>query len=214
MAWQFINRVGLEMEGNWKLDALPAGLGTDQSVRCPREYQRTHKPGEIRSPLLDQKDIEPWIMSNFPHITHPSCGFHVHVSFKDVKHYLLLMEKGFWRYYRSEMRKFGHRMKCNDSDRLLFFDRYDGTNQFCKPNFMPDEQIANVNSNRYTQLNFNAWHRHKTLENRLFPMFSDPKIATLAVLNYLNIIEGYLTKTTPIEDKMTTSLEVDLDETD
>lgn len=192
-AFKNISRAGFEVEGGWNYrPRLPMkGDGSVSGVSGDR--------GEIASPPYDDyeilcKDLE----ENYPSDCNKSCGFHIHVSFQSIHDYGLLMEKGFFDFFQEKMKAWGKNYPCKNKE---FWDRLNGGNTYCAKTFNPEEQISGRSGERYTQLNFCAYLRHKTVECRLLPMFKQKDTAKSALKQVLSIFDDWITQQKKQEPK-------------
>lgn len=215
--YTFINKVGIELEGAWAVK--PNSLQHDGSVKfeatelecdhichCPDCASKdptiidmgracsAKYIGEVVSKPIAPRSVAKWIRSAYPQAINPSCGFHIHVSFKNVNSYLVLMDQKFYKYFLECMQEFGDKNKIPKAD--PFWPRLRGENRFCKKAFNPDQQINETKKYhdfRYQHLNF-CHSLHGTMENRLFPMFKEVDLSIAAVHTYLTCLEEYLSK--------------------
>lgn len=196
---RFVNYVGVELEGAWDgdpSDGTPVSLkgekmgsliGVDVSVSG---FDKPHF-GEAASPPLPLQELLEWMGKHYPTAVNESCGFHVHVSFKNILSYSRLMEDAFWTFFLAEATKFGKGMKWGAKH--PFWARLNGKNRFSMDRFNPEAQVTQKTKvdSRRTHLNF-CFAQHGTLECRLFPAFADPQEATRAVEWLTSTYESYL----------------------
>lgn len=230
--YTFINKVGIELEGAWAVK--PNSLQHDGSVKfeatelecehvchclecsaldptiidqgrsCSAKYI-----GEVASKPIAPRSVSKWVRSAYPQAINPSCGFHIHVSFKNINSYLVLMDRKFYEFFLTKMQEFGDKNKIPKTH--PFWSRLRGENRFCKREFNPDKQINEIKKYhdfRYQHLNF-CHTLHGTMENRLFPMFKEIDLAVAAVYTYLDCLEEYLSKNALEFNKYQEELEVE-----
>lgn len=214
---QKINRVGIELEGAWHIDTAKRRLKEDGSVgvSCDCSPCRRVENGEkaSRTLLPVTKSIKTFVETNYPDHVNSSCGMHVHVSFKKDSDYARLMEPAFNQYFKHELNAWGHRANIKNT---AFWERLEGSNTFCKDEFIPQQQFLQTSKRytRYTQLNFcysvgrrkcaelgcpgsyrDYCRLHsvgKTLEIRVLPMFKSKSVSIAAIEQVLTIIERFL----------------------
>ena len=203
MSFKFIDKIGLEIEGGW--DKSRGDLIADGSVHVQDFVTSPKCTGELVSqPFSDIGDAISFVMNNWPTESTKRCGFHIHVSFKNIAYYSALMERKFFDYFIQKMTEFGE--KWDGTNRILnplFWERLEDKNQFCRKIFAPDKQVklkAKGTSDRYTQINY-CYSFHKTVECRLFPTFIDPNLAVAALKALVNCYESYLSQNETVLNK-------------
>jgi len=150
-----------------------------------------------RLPYSQLDDLKKWIIKYYPVAINETCGFHIHVSFKSIRHYNNLMEEEFYKFFLERMKNFANTYEfdkhSNDKERLMY--RLSGRNRFAAKVFIPDYQCKEMKGNyhRYTQLNF-SYKVHNTIECRLFPMFTRVETALAAVEELIKTYCDYLDK--------------------
>lgn len=197
----YIDKVGIELEGAWFNPKNK--LGTDYSItiycqcfkcRWPYDNKTKHvRVGEMRSDKLKVSDAIKWAELNYPDVVNASCGYHVHVSFKDTKSYVRLMDSNFYDYFLNRMEGWGKSIGLPDDHE--FWNRFVGDNYYCKQEFYPEGQVIykTKHDNRRSHLNF-AYSRFGTIECRLFPAFNKVEHYTSALIELVSIYEDYLTE--------------------
>jgi hypothetical protein len=191
-------QMGVELEGGWfksrKLIAdkvRGAAAHDDRSVHI----DASHHPGEIVTrphESLDEllKDVEVL----WPDVVNDSCGLHIHASFSPLNT-SILATKEFYAYFKEQWAAWGKIMKLPKDHE--FWVRLSGGKKFCKDIFEPEVQLGTSAASRgsearYTMLNFHAWEKHKTLECRLLPMFSDREVGAESIRHMAWIYDSYL----------------------
>ena len=193
---KYISAIGLELEGGWEsrpqYKSRTIRIEPDGSVNTGMTYQ-----GEAISPHQGFKSLRGlfiWMNAVYPEKINNTCGFHIHTSFKDNGIYSRLMHPMFEDYFINHWTKWGkiHMMKSYESHRQ-FWARLKGENTFCLKQFTPYQQIIyeGKQGNRYTQLNF-TFKRFNTIECRTLPMFKEPEMAELAIINLVNIYSNFI----------------------
>lgn len=207
---KFVNLIGVELEGGWNRTFSDIQIGHDISVTRPKvstsrgcscgeshSAEVTCHWGEIPSPPMTLKDILEWMRVHYMDGVHPSCGFHIHVSVKHALHYSQLVDKRFYDLFLKEVRKWGH-SEGFPSDHA-FWERLDnkdtkqGFARFSNHPYAAARQIVMTEKQdfRRSALNY-CYAQHGTLECRIFPAFSDVKIAARAVIFFVKLIEEWL----------------------
>jgi len=202
-------KMGAELEGGWDTDLRAVSAKVrgsevrhDGSVRVRANYpgELVTRPHEILDKLCED------IRALYPNHVDASCGFHLHASFTVLDH-IALTDRLFWVYFRRRWKDWGEAHEVPPH----YWDRWKGINpgdrQYCKAEFKPETQFVDHND-RYTQLNFTAWHKHKTLECRMLPMFPDVALTIEATRNLSDIFDTYLNEykfpTVRVEDDIKT----------
>jgi hypothetical protein len=183
----YIYKIGCELEGGWRV--RPKGLKYDGSVYADAEFI-----GEVSSPaFLWVESLIRWIRKFYPHEVNSSCGFHIHVSFRNDLFYSLLMDEDFYRYFLEKTRRWALKKEREGYNMALFWERWEGRNKYCKRYFDPEEQASldEKDDARYAHLNF-CYKLRGTLECRLFPMFEKVDLACEAVWLFYRIISYWL----------------------
>ncbi len=211
-----IQRVGVEMEGAWRIrpDAVDPKTGTlvararypklkeDPSVRGFSKDVHWYAIGEVASEPLTRNDLWQWMETSKPDVVNPSCGLHIHMSFRHELDYQQLMDRSYHDYMLLGLHRWG--LKHIDP-KHHFWPRLRGTNLFCQDVFHADLQAqfkggggGPLHDHRYGIVNF-PWSQHKTVEIRVLPMFGDLKTGDIdiglnmrAVRRVLNLTEEYL----------------------
>lgn len=143
-------------------------------------------------PYRTTAGITRWLARNWPRQSNHTCGFHIHTSFPPGLLGALAGRK-FLDYAMGRITEWGQGTPAVRRDEL-FWTRVEGDNEFCRVRDNSGEQLQH-NGDRYTAFNFAAWHRHKTLECRLFPMFTGgPTVAAAAVSTLLDVYSSWLAK--------------------
>ncbi len=211
-----INKIGVELEGGWDSDKdgnpisasgepMEDRIGHDGSVKgfsCPHY-------GEAPSPAGSIDETLAWMKKYYPSHMNQSCGFHVHVSFKNLLSYQRLMDTPFWEFFQKELKAYGKERGFKPSH--PFWERVNGNSHFCTATHNPDGQVERrgKGDHRYTQLNY-SFADHNTLECRVLPGFEKVEDAIHAVKWLCNLYEGYLEKLPREERKTLNFTEKDL----
>jgi len=188
MKFNYIDKVGVEIEGGWDVQPPAGPPGHDGSVQVIAPIR-----GELRSrPMARWETIENYVSANWPTRTDRTCGFHVHISVNNTHLYSSLMEKRFYDFFLARMESWG---RSNDIQNSEFWSRLNGDNHYCKKMWNPDKQaeIAFKDTVRYAHWNF-CFLQHTTAECRLFPTFKKPHVAVKAIRELLSIVEEWLDK--------------------
>jgi hypothetical protein len=178
---RFLDRIGLELEGNW--NNVPDGfkLYHDGSVS-----RRLNYAGELHVITYARKIRWDMVERAWPEESDGSCGLHVHLSFRGDKTYSRFVCREFVEWIRQELIRFGRKTNVENEE---FWHRLDGRNGYCIPEYYGDVQLVG-NGNRYTQINF-AHSKHETIEVRVLPMFKTLKEAKPVVEHVLKCFEVF-----------------------
>lgn len=196
--YRYVKLVGVELEGGWR--EPPFDVGHDGSVNV-----NANVVGEVASPPMRPHEVEAWTLAHYPQSVNHTAGIHVHVSTHLPMHYARLMDPKFFAYFTAAMQDWGKKM--NIIPKHPFWDRLAGKNQYCKKDFIPDEQVTakSKGSNRYTQLNY-CYGLHSTVECRLLPTFKMPNIAVSAIMKVVDTFELYLRENKQVSKKIAVRL--------
>lgn len=180
-----VDMVGIELEGGWT--KFPKGERYDEDMSAFRrpnaqdiaECERLGitKYGELPSSPMYPIEIPKWMAKCYPQHVNHTCGMHIHMSFKSLKHYSRLMTEEYpitVRYYVGLWAK-----EIGLPKDHCIWERLIGGNEYCKTQFWPDLQIMSRKDhnrqrtgNRYTDINY-CFRSHNTIECRLLPMMPD-----------------------------------------
>lgn len=187
-------KIGIEIEGrfldlNSVLDrARDDGLGDSSDGSLHSSPDSSAKPWELKTSPGSLREAIEQLQRYYPDETDRYCGMHVHVSFLSNQSLTLLQSKAFFEYFHKRWQEWGTRMNLHPDSQ--FYRRLNGENDYCYPN---TEVLRDPTScDRYTQLNFSAWHSHKTLECRMLPMFQRSSLGVSAVRELIDIYETFL----------------------
>ena len=200
-----IYRVGVELEGGWKVLPVGAHLDVDNSVFDRGRPGARHivppvagvVSGEIVSPPMLPIAIAPWIRTHYPSCVDATCGMHIHVSFKSLLNYQRLMIPEFQEtscYYFAKWAE-----EEGFAKQHPIWTRLAGKNDTCQDKFWPELQVQVDHKHydkldaghRYTKVNF-CWNRFETMEFRVLPMMDTPDQAIRAIRHYLMIVNACL----------------------
>lgn len=180
---------GIELEGAWPSE--PRGAVHDGSVEGLEDYGYM---GELPSPILRSLDsVATWIRSNFYEASNETCGMHVHMSFKNLADYALLMDSEQFQDYLLDGIRDWADANSHLSSYHPIYKRLDGENDMCELHFMPDVQAESdcKGHERYNVLNF-CYELHSTLEIRVLPAFDTVEDAIDAVENLSRLVNAWL----------------------
>ena len=212
-----VEQIGFELEGNWEYlpdrNDVNYSEHDDSSVNnmFEEEYcgdceacdndrgycdNNSGYCGElVSSPFLysDSDAWKYWIQKCYPDHHDDSCGAHFHVELSNTNAYETLCTPEFNGYFIKNLYNWGERANIRNRD---FWDRLNGNNSMCTPDFAGDAQLKvrngdNYPSCRYTALNFH-YAKHNTLEVRVLPVFQKSRIYIRAVEVCVNLINSYL----------------------
>ncbi len=191
--FKFYDKVGIEIEGRWHDISEARRAAGDWSAdttgdgSISRSFATAASSMEIRTNPGTISHALKQLLALYPDETDSSCGMHVHISFADPLFCTQLMTNEFFEYFRGRFAAWGEAQGFLPSSN--FFKRLRGENSFCQINTVAADPF---NVDRYRQLNFSAWHSHKTLECRLLPMFRDSRHGVSAVLELMDIIHTWV----------------------
>jgi hypothetical protein len=198
-----ILKIGIELEGGWDKTFSDIVIQHDGSVHLPLT-NHLGKPskhyGEIPSPPFESMmELKEWLFDHYPTAVNSHCGFHVHISLKKNLYYSQLMDKAFFKIFRSEAEKWGSKAGLSPDDH--FWSRIKGENKFCTTSFMPHQQaqiiVKEINdARRYTMWNF-CYGMHGTAECRVAPQFPKAETAYSWVRFVVDMAEDYLAQRPP-----------------
>ena len=186
-------QMGVELEGAW--DKMPNEVAYqvrdskhkhDGSVKVSRGYN-----GEIvTKPHARLDDLIADVTALYPQYMNETCGLHIHTSFTPLDT-SVLADGAFWKFFRRRWEAWGTENNVEDGFWDRFHQRTEKARRYCKSEFKPEEQLRDHND-RYTMLNFTAWHKYKTLECRFLPVFKSVHTACLAIRELSDIYDTYL----------------------
>lgn len=219
-----VYRVGIELEGGWKV--LPPGtmLVRDGSV-FRRDGVETYTPlgmsrplqrqlvGELPSPVLVPYSSDPnvltmekWLNQHYPQYSDFTCGLHVHMSFRNYFYWHQLMrdEKGQYMWTMVEfLRRWAEEKvaaKKLPKDHCIF-ERLKGESEYCQAVWHPDLQIVkrgkefDHHGHGHRYTIINFSGRTQTIESRVLPMFASAELALSAIERTLQITSAFLAAT-------------------
>ena len=225
-----IDKVGIELEGLWIDPPSHINVYGDGSVYFndrdeDQDSDNNVQIGEINCKPLELHEAIRFIDTSYPDDMNKSCGYHIHLSFKDELAYAQLMEKKFYDYFLTKMEEFGHENKINADSQ--FWARLRGENTFCKKRFLALKQVKlkYKDEDRYAHLNYcyNLRSRdpntgiekpRKTLECRLFPVFHKKDLAIKGLIRFCEIVETYLATQKPDKPKIINAINITYDQSD
>lgn len=190
-------QMGVELEGSWTSSrkAVAAKVRGAKPIDDRSVHIGHGDPGEIVTRPHDSLDaLCEDVLVLWPESVNDSCGFHIHASFTPLNA-SLIATRSFYDYFKESWNEWGIRMKLPRNHE--FWNRLAGKNKFAKDVFNPDEQLkgfrgAPQNDRRYSILNFFAWEKHRTIECRLLPMFTDKEIGVSAIRHMSAVYNKYL----------------------
>lgn len=200
-----VYRVGIELEGAWLKFPDDIPLHRDGSVEGlvgPKDpitgFPIPLTVGEIHSEPIEPLKIRQWMKKYYPSHVNKTCGLHVHMSFKNARHYQWLMDRPDYQDTMVEyLRRWGKEEGIPVKHPL--WSRLRGESTYCTLGYFPDEQARQKQKNyshdstgsRYTVINY-CFGLHETLECRVLPMFEDPEVGIRAVRQVLDVTNAYL----------------------
>jgi hypothetical protein len=132
--------IGIELEGGWKSPDPVMRIIRDGSVFAegfPKGFNQSagHRHGEFPSDILEPAAVARWIRKYYPDFHDTTCGLHIHMSFRDAKHYESLMSMEYQDTLLHYLMIWGAKNAIPDSHH--FWERVKGQNRFCKKEFWP-----------------------------------------------------------------------------
>lgn len=197
----YINKVGVEIEGSWRRILIDQALVKDQSVRAEVGFRHV---GEAVSRPLSREELEAWITRNKPDAVNETCGYHVHVSLKKKSDYVRLTSTRFYKLLLKNIREWG--LVHNIPGTHHFWRRLEGTfafatpagniRNFCRAEFIPEKQIDNLakggnETPRHCHLNY-CYKLHGTVELRLFPSWETVELFISSMNLFYNTVNEFL----------------------
>lgn len=178
----------------------------DGSVRSDHEIC-----GEIASPKFRvdrMEQFELFTKNCMPVDANYSAGIHVHLSFNNNLAYAKCMDTDFYEQFRNKVfTELNNREKYSDETIVMFNNRYHdrpqhGQTNYCASQFCPDSQmdlyqwrtLQPCDHDRYTQMNYQSFDSHHTIECRLFPTTTDRNELISMVKWFINFTNSYLAK--------------------
>lgn len=188
-----IKYIGIELEGAW--DKRPPDyrrLIDDGSVTLDGDYHS----GELPSPKFysGKNTWKNWVKNNYPARVGPSCGLHVHMSFKEIGHYTIILENAskYQEILIGSLKEWG---KKNNITNRSFWDRLNNKNYFCKHSVDPDNILIekyDADDERHKAVNFCAFKKHGTLEIRVLSAFYRSEWAIKAIETIIDVTNKFL----------------------
>ena len=198
MSLKYIAAVGVELEGGW-MKRPKDPLHQELSLRCGG----THVGEAVSKPFKSLDVLQQWIEENAPDVVDTTCGFHIHISFKEPPHYNWLTTPRFYKLLLLRIKKWGSDEGIAQTHH--FWKRWRGTfklphnnRNYCRKEFIPEKQLNNLEkgpegSVRHCHLNF-CKKLHGTIELRLFPGFEKEKVGRYmgAVRCFTSAVEDFI----------------------
>lgn len=170
-----------------KIDRYSDGDGRAEE----KIYKMLAPHEEVVSGVIPSRDMAvKFVEENYPDMVNNSCGMHIHLSFTSLEHYRALASRDFYEAFGNYLKAFKAKVKGNSKDLENLGNRIAGHNKYCDTEFDP------CGGDRYYQLNYSAYQKHGTLENRTFPMFASRTLAKKAVSSYIKFVNSWLRKHT------------------
>jgi len=210
-----IAKIGIELEGGWKVLPIGTKLERDGSVfegaGDDGQFGRSKFPG-YRCGELPIGPIQPASMASalkkfYPELVNASCGMHIHMSFRRLLHYNILTSP----VYQETILKYLLKWAADEGfpEDHHIWPRLRNENIYCQKQHWPDEQIKTDRKDhnkdrfghRYTMIHY-CWGRTSTIECRLLPMMSGVQQAIRAITLLLDITNACLVKLAPEDRKL------------
>lgn len=203
-----VTTVGMEIEGGWVSPIHDESAHHDASVDRAKKWDRgsLYFVGEYTSKPMSPIGIDAWVHKVFPAKFDASCGLHIHMGFRNLRHYSLLMDTEDYQETMLEaIREWGEENKIPKRHHL--YSRLKGENKYCAKMFWPDLQsqcqrkvymnqweqqgLPAPEGHRYTQINF-CYGTNKTLEWRVLPVFDTPELCVSSLQLVVNVTNACL----------------------
>lgn len=184
---KFINKIGVEMEGAFLYKPRFPRIKRDGSVNISfnklvieeRGLRLYLSSGEINSrPYKNIVSLQNWIQKHFPRFSNSTCGFHVHVSFRDLMFKAALTNQDFHDRFIEDLNTWLESKRISTP----FKSRLKGNNYYCRIGFNRWD--------KYRAINFAS--RYGTIEFRIFSQVMSSELAQECVEWLHNYIEYYL----------------------
>lgn len=191
-----VDYVGVELEGAWKLTAMPdKNIQRDSSVfndKAPNGYAI----GELPIGKVKPSAIGKLMRKYYPAMVNDTCGMHVHMSFNTLWYYGLLMVPEFQETMAEYLTRWAKQERFPESHYI--YRRLAGEVEYCKKEFDPDSQATTKRKdydhfrpgNRYTIVHYCG--RFNTIECRVLPMMQDVEQAIRGVHEVIRITNACL----------------------
>jgi hypothetical protein len=188
-------QMGVELEGSWIRNRTEVA-GRVRGA-APKDDASVHighgHPGEIITRPHDNLDkLCEDISILWPDTVNDSCGFHIHTSFTPIDTGMIATRE-FYDFFKAQWERWGKTMGLARNHE--FWNRLAGKNKFAMDKFDPSGQLkpfGGKRETRYTLINFHSWEKHKTVEVRLLPMFTDKEVALSAVRHLAWVYDSFL----------------------
>lgn len=203
-----IEAIGVELEGAWQKTPEGSKIVRDGSVfkalGDDGGVGRTNLPGyavgEVQIGPIQPIAMSAGVRRAYPQKMDKSCGLHVHMSVKKLLFYSALTAA---EYQATVVHYLKQWAKLNDlpADNELW-ERLEGNSLYCQLKHWPWKQIAwernkdfdqQREGHRYTAIHY-CWHRTRTIECRLLPMFEDVELSISAIQYVIDITNACLVK--------------------
>ncbi len=200
--WNRIERVGIELEGAWKVVPDGQSLTRDTSVfKDQGNSVPGHKVGELPIGPMMPASIPAKMKKFYPDLVDHSCGMHVHMSFEDLWLYGLLMSQEYLETVCEYLTRWAKK-EGFPADHYIW-PRLRGDSVYCQKKFWPMDQVnfrqkdhdQKRQGHRYTIVNFvNRPPNVPTVEVRVLPMMKTVEQALRAIDMVLDITNASLYK--------------------
>lgn len=190
-----VSRVGIELEGAWKV--LPEGAHLEHDGSVFRDMPLAgHRLGELPIGPIQPGAMTKFMKKYYPSKVDSTCGMHVHMSFENLRHYAWLMVPEYQETVISYLVEWAKKEGFPPSHHI--YDRLAGNSIFCQRKFWPDAQVTfrakdhdqHRHGHRYTIINY--YGRLMTIECRVLPMMQTVEQAIRAVKFLLDITNASL----------------------
>jgi len=209
-----VDLVGIELEGGWARVKAGANIQRDGSVVFSDFIPDLRAVGELPSPPITVREFPNWMKVYYPKYVNPTCGMHVHMSFKTALMYSRLMEESYPATIIIDFIRWAEEEKLPPDHPI--WDRLKGRSKYAQFLFFPDEQAKTAGKDydqhrpghRYTVVNY-CHQRNGTLECRLLPMMETAQQGIKTVQHLLDVTNAYLVTNRKREEKVKAEWKVD-----
>lgn len=194
-------KMGVELEGGWNTH-----YRTDLVTKCTDAKSKHDGSVTVRASDVGEVITRPHaILDNLcteieilhPEVADGSCGYHIHASFEPLDMSALASPE-FYKYFKERWKAWGESNQgdMTADEKKRFWERYNGRTpgrdrDYCKDKFDPVAQLE-FGEDRYTQLNYTAWRKYKTLEMRMLPQFTNKELTVRATREWSDILDTFL----------------------
>lgn len=210
-----VSRIGVELEGAWKVVPKGITLEHDGSVFRGKRVAGLHY-GELPIGPMQPAAMPKFMTKYYPSVVDHTCGMHVHMSFESLRYYAWLMVPEFKDTMIDALSQWAKVEGFKPEHHI--WDRLGGKNEFCQDKFWPDDQIAkkmkghdhNEHGHRYTNINYSPMRT--TIEVRVLPMTTGVEQAIRAIWQVVYVTNACVQALAVRHDRESVKLDTGLGE--